>query len=286
MEILQLLLYGTILGSILALGAVGVSLTFGILRFANFSHGDLMMVGAYVTFLVFTMLKLPLWLGVVVSLAATALLAVVIDWLLYRHFRKSKPIILLISSFGVALILRALVQIIWGPDGQRYQKGIQFANDFGGILIKDNQIVMLIGTALLVIMLHFFLQRTKVGKAMRAVADNPELARLTGINTEMVIRWTWVIGGLLAATGGIFLGMDTRLFPEMGWTVLLPVFAAAIVGGIGNPYGAVAGGLLIGIFQELSTLVIDSSYKPAVAFAIMVIVLIVRPTGIFAGRST
>jgi branched-chain amino acid transport system permease protein/neutral amino acid transport system permease protein len=120
---------------------------------------------------------------------------------------------------------------------------------------------------------------------MRAMADNPDLARISGIDTEKIILWTWGLGALLAAAAGVFLGLDTRLLPDMGWFILLPVFAAAILGGIGKPYGAIAGGFIIGIAQELSTLVIDPSYKAAVAFAIMVIVLIVRPTGIFSGRS-
>ncbi|RED51057.1 branched-chain amino acid ABC transporter permease [Aestuariispira insulae] len=287
MEILQLVLYGTILGSILALGAVGVSLTFGILRFANFSHGDLMTIGAYVVFVVFTVMKLPLWLAIIVSLAVTAALTAIIDKLIYRNFRNSDPVILLISSFGMALILRSLIQLIWGPSTQVYEKGIQLAIKFGGGLrIKPDQIIILVGTVLLIIALHLFLRKTKMGKAMRAVADNAELARLTGINTEKVILCTWLMGGALAAAAGIFLGLDTRVFPEMGWNILLPVFAAAILGGIGNPYGAIAGGLVIGISQELSTQFIDPSYKPAVAFAIMVVILIVRPTGIFAGRSS
>ncbi|WP_259779878.1 branched-chain amino acid ABC transporter permease [Aestuariispira ectoiniformans] len=286
MEILQLLLYGIILGSILSLGAIGVSLTFGILRFANFSHGDLMTIGAYVTLVVFGILKMPFWIGFIVALVVTAALAVLIDKLLYRNFRRSQPIILLISSFGVALILRSLIQLIWGPDNQVFEQGIQIAQKFAGLRIKPDQITILVGTAVLVIALHLFLQKTKVGKAMRAVADNAELARLTGIDTEKVIMWTWVMGGALAAAAGIFLGLDTRLFPEMGWNILLPVFAAAILGGIGNPYGAVAGGIIIGIAQEMSTLFLDPAYKPAIAFALMVVILIVRPTGIFAGRST
>jgi len=286
MEILQLVLYGLILGSIFSLGAIGVSLTFGILRFANFSHGEMMTVGAYVAYTVYTLMALPFWVAVPVALLAVAGVAVLADRLLYRHFRRSQPIILLISSFGTALILRSAVQLIWGPENHLYSTEIQFAERFLGMMIKPDQIAILAGAVVLMVGLHLFLQKTRTGKAMRAVADNPELARLTGINTERVILWTWVLGGGLAAAAGIFLGMDTRLFPEMGWNLLLPVFAAAILGGIGNPYGAVVGGLVIGVSQELSTLVLDSTYKPAVAFTLMVIILIVRPTGIFSGRST
>ena len=192
------------------------------------------------------------------------------------------------------------MQIVWGPDNQVYESGIQMAVRFGtdvvgppGLRIKPDQIRILVGAVILVSAVHVFLRYTRMGKAMRAMADNPDLARLTGIDTGRVIIWTWVIGAGLAGAAGVFLGLDTRLHPDMGWFILLPIFAATILGGIGKPYGAIAGGLVIGIAQELSTLpippdyepLVNPAYKPAVAFAIMVLMLIVRPTGLFAGRS-
>ncbi|MEO1018774.1 MAG: branched-chain amino acid ABC transporter permease [Pseudomonadota bacterium] len=286
MEIVQLLVYGILLGSIIALGAVGVSLTFGILGFANFSHGDLMTWGAYIAFLVYAQLALPLWLALAVAVVATALLAALIDRVLYRRFRERHSIVLLISSFGMALILRSLIQMIWGPDTRLYTTGITIADRYWGIRIKDDQILIIVLALVLVGLLHFFLSHTKIGKAMRAVADNANLARLSGIDTERVIMWTWVIGGGLAAAAGVFLGLDTRLQPDMGWFLLLAIFAAAILGGIGKPYGAIAGGFVIGIVMEMSTLVLPTEYAPVVPFAIMVGMLIIRPTGLFAGRST
>jgi len=285
-EILQLLLYGTLLGSIIALGAVGVTLTFGILGFANFAHGDLMAFGAYVCFLLYTQLAMPFWLGLVAAVPATILLALVVDRVLFRRFRASRPIISLISSFGAALIIRSSIQIIWGPDTYLYSSKLVMAQRFEGIRYKPDQLLIIGATILLVIALHLFLQRTRVGKAMRAMADNATLARLSGIDTERVIVWTWVIGGGLAALAGVFLAMDTRLQPEMGWFLLLACFAAAILGGIGKPMGAIAGGYIIGILMELSTLVLPAEYSPVVPFAIMVLLLLVRPTGLFAGRST
>ncbi len=285
-EILQLLLYGTLLGSIIALGAVGVTLTFGILGFANFAHGDLMAFGAYVCFLLYTQLAMPFWLGLVAAVPATILLAVVVDRVLFRRFRQSRPIISLISSFGAALIIRSAIQIIWGPGTHLYSSKLVMAQRFEGIRYKTDQLLIIAATILLVIALHLFLQRTRVGKAMRAMADNATLARLSGIDTERVILWTWVIGGGLAALAGVFLAMDTRLQPEMGWFLLLACFAAAILGGIGKPMGAIAGGYIIGIMMELSTLVLPAEYSPVVPFAIMVLLLLVRPTGLFAGRST
>lgn len=284
-DLVQLLIYGVIYGSIIALGAVGVSLTFGVLRFANFSHGDLMTFGAYIALAVYVGLYPSLWVALAVALVATALLAVFIDQTLFRHFRKSNPLILLISSFGVGLMIRSAIQLIWGGDSQVYVPGIQLPYRFWDLRLKPDHLTILVGAVVLVVTLHLFLQKTRIGKAMRAMADNPDLARISGINTDRVIIWTWVMGAAMAAAAGFFLGLDTRVNPDMGWFILLPVFAAAILGGIGKPYGAIAGGYIIGITQELSTLVLSSAYKPAVAFALMVAILIVRPTGIFRGAS-
>lgn len=283
-QLLQLLIYGLVLGSIYALGAIGVSLTFGILRFANFAHGDLMTLGAYFG-LSFVSLGWPIGVSLIPAALATVLCAVVIDQLIYRRLRREAPVILLISSFGTALILRSLVQILWGPNNQVYRSGIQLPWRFWGLRVKPDWAVILLGATLLVVALHFFLQRTRVGKAMRAMADNFDLAKVTGIDTESIVLWTWAIGAVLACAAGMFLGLDTRLHPTMGWRLLLPIFAAAILGGIGRPYGAIAGGLVIGIAEELSTLVISPAYKTGVAFAILVVMLILRPTGLFGGRA-
>ncbi len=285
-EIVQLAFYGLVLGSIIALGAIGVSLTFGILGFANFAHGDFMALGAYVAFMVYVQLAFPFWLAVPLAMVVTAAVAVAIDRTLFRRFRTRPPVILLISSFGVALILRASIQLIWGPDTQLYETGLQLAQRWMGIRYQVRHLYIIGGAILLVIAVHLFLSRTKQGKAMRAMADNPTLARLSGIDTERVVVWTWIIGGALAAAAGIFLGMDTRLQPDMGWFILLAVFAAAILGGIGKPYGAIVGGYVIGMVMEFSTLFLPNQYTPVVPFAIMVVMLIVRPTGLFGGRSS
>lgn len=283
-DLLQLLIFGIVVGSIIALGAIGVSLAFGILRFANFSAGDLMTLGAYFAFVFYVSLKLPMPVSFVLAAVATAFAAVLIDRTVYRFMRRSPPVILLISSFGMALILRSLVQIIWGPNNQVYEPGIRMPYIVGGLRIQPDQVYIIIGTVVLVVALHLFMQGTKTGKAMRAMSDNVDLARITGIDTERVVLWTWLIAGAMAAAAGIFLGIDTRLHPIMGFRMLLPIFAAAILGGIGKPYGAVVGGLVIGIAQEFSVLVLAPPYKEAVAFALLVLMLIFRPQGLFAGR--
>lgn len=283
-EILQLLIYGIVLGCILALGAIGVSLIFGILRFAHFAHGDMMTLGAYLAYLVVVTLELPFVLGIVVAVVGTAAAVVAMDWAFYSRLRRSPGIILLISSVGVALIMRSLVQIFWGSSNRVYEVALDEAITFAGLRIQPDQLTIIGGTILLVAALHYFLQYTRLGKAMRAMSDNADLARISGINTDRVVLLTWIIAGVLAAAAGIFLGLDTRLHPTMGWHMLLPVFAAAIFGGIGKPYGAIVGALVIGIAMEMSTMFIPSAYKAAVAFAIMVAMLIWRPTGLFRGK--
>ena len=282
-EFIQLFINGILLGSILALGAVGATMIFGVLRFAHFAHGDLMAIGAYFALTVVTVFNLPVLAALPVAMLLTAGLAVGIDQVVYRRIRRVQPVILLIASFATALVLRSFIQMVWGSSNEVYQTGIQLPWRIGPLTLKPDHLLIFLAATVLVIGVHLFLTRTKMGKAMRAMSDNMNLALVTGIPANRVIMWTWAIGGALAAAAGVFLGMDTRLHPVMGWTLLLPIFAATILGGIGRPYGAILGGLVIGCAMELSTLIIPGSYKPAVAFAIMVATLIFRPQGIIKG---
>jgi branched-subunit amino acid ABC-type transport system permease component len=283
---------GLILGSIYALGAVGVSLLFGILRFAHFAHGDLMTFGAYVTLSAVAATGLSAFLVLPIGLLATVALALFVNAVFYRPLRHLPTIVTVISSFGIALTVRATVQLFWGTDIQTYQKGIQKPLVlFDMFRIAERHIWVILITIGLIVLLHHFLARTKTGKAMRAVADDPALASVSGIDIDYVIRYVWVIGGGLAAVAGVFLGIDNQLHTNMGWDLLLPVFAAALLGGIGKPYGAIAGGYAIGIVQEVSTYpwissapLVDPGYKSAIAFAIMIAMLIWRPQGLTRGR--
>lgn len=283
MELLQVLIYGVVLGSIVALGAIGVSLVFSILRFAHFAHGDLMTVGAYLALACVGGLGLPLWLSAPLAMAGAALVAMAIDAALYSRLRRTAPVILLIASIGAALILRSSVELLWGSATEVYAQGITLPMQIAGLRVKADHLWIVGGTMTSAILLHLFLRYARAGKAMRAVADDPDLAQVTGIDVRRVVLWTWSIAATLAAAGGIFLGMDTRLHPTMGYNLVLAIFAAAIVGGIGRPYGAIAGGMLVGVATELCTLIFDPVYKPAVAFAMMVLALVARPTGLFAG---
>ena len=283
MEFLQLTYNGIVLGSILALGAIGVTMIFGVLRFAHFAHGDLMSFGAYFTLTFVQLLHWPVWLAALPAILLTALLAVVLDQLFYRRLRRVAPVILLISSFATALMLRAGIQIIWGPDSEVFERGISIPYRVAGLVITPDSLKVLAGAAIMVVLVHLFLSRTKMGKSMRAMSDNVDLARISGVPVKRVILVTWLFAGMLAAVAGILLGMNTRLIPTMGWNALLPIFAAAILGGVGRPYGAILGGLLIGLAMNYSVLLMPSAYKLAVAFVIMIGVLILRPQGLLKG---
>ncbi len=280
---LQLLANGVVFGCIIALGAIGLTLIYGILRFGNFAHGDTMSLGAYLV-LLFLGLQAPFVVAVLLAIVVSIALAILIDRYLYTSLRRAGPIILLISSVGVALFLRNVILLIWGPDLDYYTRDIQFAvHVFPGVRLKPYEIFIIAAAATLIFMVHLFLKKTKMGKAMRACSDNMDLAEVVGIDTRRVVLWTWAVGIALAVSGGAMLGVENGLRPSMGWELLLPLFAAAILGGIGKPYGAMAGGLVIGIAQEVSAGCISTAYKPAVAFIIMIVVLLVRPQGIFGG---
>jgi branched-chain amino acid transport system permease protein/neutral amino acid transport system permease protein len=280
----QLIANGIIVGGILALGAIGLTLTYGILRFANFAHGDMMTLGAYYAFLM-VIFKVPLPAAFLISMLLTAVTAIFFEFILYRPLRRTGPIVLLISSIGVALFVRNSVLLGWGPDMKYYSRAIQIAKTLPlGVRIKPVEFMILGVTLAMIIMLHLFLTRTATGKAMRAVSDNMDLAQVVGINTDRIILWTWGIGAAMAAAAGIFLGLENGLRPWMGWELLLHIFAAAILGGLGKPYGAIAGGLIIGLSSEVSTAWISTAYKPAVAFTLMILVLLFRPQGIFGEK--
>ena len=280
----QLLANGIVFGSIIALGAIGLTLIYGILRFGNFAHGDTMSLGAYLV-LFFVGIQVPFVAAVVLAIGGSVAVAILIDRYLYTYIRRSGPIILLIASVGVALFLRNVILLIWGPDLEYYSREIQFAVPIlPGVRLKPYEIFIVSAAAALILTVHLFLKKTKMGKAMRACADNLDLAEVVGIDTRRVVLWTWVVGIALAVSGGTMLGVENGLRPAMGWELLLPLFAAAILGGIGKPYGAMAGGLVIGIAQEVSAGYMSTAYKPAVAFVIMIVVLLVRPQGIFGGR--
>lgn len=275
---------GIVLGAIYALGAIGITLVFGVLRFAHLAHGDLATLGAFLALAVVATLGFNPWIALPFAMAATAALAVAIHWLFYEHLRRRSAILTVIASLGVALMLRAVVQVVWGVDSQSYVGGISRPESYLGIRLKDREIWTLAATAALVVALHLFLTYTRWGKAMRAMSDNPDLARLSGIDTRLTTILTWSIIGVLSAAAGFFLGINTELKSLMGWYMLLPMFAAAILGGVGRVEGAVLGGMIIGIAEECSVLFLPTEYKSALAFGVLLVMLAVRPTGLLRGK--
>jgi neutral amino acid transport system permease protein len=286
----QLIINGIALGSIIALGAVGLTLTYGILRLSNFAHGDYMTLGAFLAWM-FNVSPIPvlnnIWISMVGGIVGTVGVALLAEALLWKRMRaqRATPTTLIIISIGLALFIRNGILLIWGSQTKPYNLPVSEAIDFLGVKIKFYNLVVL-GLAIVAIAaLHFLLQNTKIGKAMRAVADDIDLARVTGINVEQVVLWTWIIAASLSALGGQMYGLVTNVRPDMGWFLILPMFASVILGGIGNPYGAIAGAFIIGIAQEVAVPIVGSQYKLAIALILMVLTLLFRPQGLFRGTT-
>ncbi len=314
-------------GSQLALGALGITLIYGILRFSNFAHGDTMAFGAMVTIL-FTWLfqswgvtigVLPTaLLGIPFGILATAALLLGTDKLVYQFYRRQKadPVILVIVSMGVMFVMNGLVRFIIGPDEQRFTDGERFiisAKEFKkltglqeGLAFKTTQGITIITAVIFVVFLFWFLNKTRTGKSMRAFSDNEDLALLSGINPDKVVSVTWILVAALAATAGALYGLDKSFKPFIFLQLLLPIFASAIVGGLGNPVGAIAGGFIIAFSEVLVTYplkkvlkyllpdtiqpnglvqLLSTDYKFAVSFTILIVVLLFKPTGLFKGKS-
>ncbi|HIK17199.1 MAG TPA: branched-chain amino acid ABC transporter permease [Leptolyngbyaceae cyanobacterium M33_DOE_097] len=287
LQLAQLFVNGISIGSIIALAAVGLTLTYGILRLSNFAHGDYMTLGAYLTLLVKSMTGLNIWLSLVGGILLTIAVVLLIEkwvWAPMRTQRASSTTLIIIS-IGLALFLRNLILLIWGGENQSYGLPVSSALSFGGLRIPYYNLIVMVMAVVAIAALHYLLQNTRIGKAMRAVADDVDLARVTGIDVERVILWTWIIAGALTALSGGMLGLVQAVRPNMGWFLILPLFASVILGGIGNPYGAIAGALVIGVAQEVSTYFLRTEYKLAVALLIMVLVLLFRPQGIFRGTT-
>lgn len=303
--ILQYLVNGIVFSSVIVLGSIGLSIVYSIADFANFAHGDTMTVGAYgalvalpfVAGLGGELLGLPIgfFLALVVGMALAAAVALLTELVVYRPL-DTDAIGMLITSIGIAFIYRAILQAGFGSDFTSY--GIERSGPIPsvrstfGVALTERSLAMVVIAAALVVALHVLLQYTTLGRKMRAMADNPDLARVSGIRTDRVLLATWVVGAALAGAGGVFLGLSSQIDPRIGFDLLLVIFAAVILGGIGSVYGAMAGGFAIGMVHELTPLLSDygvpisTEYASAVAFVIMVVILLVRPSGIAGGEVT
>ena len=320
------LIPGMVYGSQLALGALGVTLVFAILRFSNIAYGETMAFGAMVTVLATWWLQsvgvslgpLPTaLLALPVGILVTAGFCLLTDKMVYQYYRKSKApnITLLMASVGVMFMMNGIVRFIIGPDDQRFADGARFimkAREFKkmtgldeGLAIKTSQVLTVVVVIVLVAMVFWFLQKTKIGKSMRAYSDNEDLALLSGVDPEKVVRVTWILTAALATIAGVLYGLDKSFKPFIYFQLLLPIYAAAIVGGLGKPLGAIVGGFIIAFSEAFITYAykkfltylvpeswapdslmqfLSTDYKFAVSFMILVLVLLIRPTGIFKGK--
>jgi branched-chain amino acid transport system permease protein len=294
-EFLQQLINGLALGSILALIALGYTMVYGILRFINFAHGDIFMLGAFAGFYlapkVANIFPTPSILsGLVVmgiAMAICAVIGVVIERFAYRPLRRSPKLTVLITAIGVSLFLEYSGQLFFGAAPKKFPALIPVypITHFGGLSFNSNQIVVIAITLLLSLALRFIVLKTKIGAAMRALSFNPEAAALMGINTDVVISFTFALGSALAAAAGILFAVNyPAIDPLMGILPGLKAFVAAVLGGIGNLPGAALGGLIIGVTETLVAGYISSTYRDAIAFAILILILLIRPSGLLGKK--
>jgi len=275
---------GLVLGSIYAVGAIGITMVFGIMRFAHLAHGDMATMGAFFALAAIGLFGVSPWMALPIAMIMAAVLAVGIDRVFYDYLRERPKILTVMASLGLALMLRSAVQVIWGVDPVTYVRGIVRPDSYFGILLRPRELYTLLSLIVIVVALTLFLKTSKWGKAMRAMSDNPDLALLSGVDNRMVTILTWSIVGALCAAAGFMLGINTELNSMMGWHLLLPMFAAAILGGVGRVEGAVLGGFIVGLVEELSVLVLPGQYKAATAFVILLLILLVRPRGLLNGK--
>ena len=299
---LQDLANGVILGATIGLGAVGLTLTYSILGFANFAHGELVTGGAYAALTLLWLLAavagagagqlgalsfgVPLLVALSGAVLVTAALALALEHGLFRPLaRHAAPIALVIASFGASLALRSLIAFAWGPEPEYFTRDIPIAREIlPGMRVTADQVFVLALTVALMAALHLVLTRTTLGRAMRAASENPALLAVTGIDPARIARLTCLIGGGLAAVAGVFIGLTVQIRPFLGFELLLPLFAAVILGGIGSVYGALAGSLVVGMAEALAVPVVGAEYRAAVAFLILLVVLVLRPAGIAGAR--
>lgn len=277
----QYVLNGFVSGMILALPAIALTLIYGILKFPNFASGAMLTMGAYLALIFNVYVGMPLLWAAILGAFIFALIAVGIDQTVFRQLRDRTSITLLVCSMGVSFVLENIARFIFGNGARSYDIAIARPKYLLGLRINNEQIITAATALAAMIAVYLILRHTSLGRAMRAVADNPSLAAVRGIQRESIIRWTWGITGVLTATAGVLAGMDRAIDPLLGWNYIVSTFAAAILGGLGNPVGAVVGALVVGVVEETSTLIIPPNYRQVVSFLAIAFLLILRPQGLF-----
>lgn len=292
-DLIQYLFNGLVAGSIFAIAAVGISLVYSVLRLVNFAAGDFLTLGAFITYYFSVTLELNFVLSILISMLAGMGISWFLELVLWRKLRRNKAgtLALFLVATGVALMLRPVIQYLFGTQVRKFNVDILKTYDFFGARIAHTQLIVLIFATASIITIALFMAKARIGKDMRAYANNPSLAAVSGINVDRVVVATWLISGALGSLAGVFQGLVQGQFNNaMGESLLLSFFAAVVLGTIGDAYGALLGGLLLGLFMELSQLGIffggvPSNYKPVVAFAALVLVLLFKPEGIFGYRA-
>ena len=304
MNIAQIIANALVRAAELGLLAVGLTMVFDILKFTNFAHADYAILGAFLVYTFNCEVGLNLFLSVFLAALATGLIAVAIDKAIFKRFREKgiKPVTAMITSLGIAIALRNILRMIWTSESRTYAVPIQRPLRILGARITPVQIGILITGLVAMIAFHLVLQRTKFGKALRAISDNRVLASACAINSEKMIQWMWFLATALGVVGGTMIAMEHLLYPRLGFDILIPIFCATILGGIGNPYGAMLGALVLALAEniilaldfghilsfggllKLGSIQIKTGYKPAISFVILVIVLLLRPTGILGRK--
>jgi branched-subunit amino acid ABC-type transport system permease component len=290
--VLQLIANGLVTGSVYAIAAVGVSLVYGILRLVNFAYGDMMAFGALITFGVNGPLHQSMVLAVPAGMAATAVLSVSLDFVLWKPLRARRAgfMSLFLASIGLALVLRQLLLFVAGSGPKSYRVDPYRVFVLGSVRLSEAQVITIATAAATIVAVGLFLALTTTGRVLRAMADDRSLAAVSGIDVGRATRVAWIISGVLAGLAGVLAATVEYSFdPNFGFQLLLPVFAAVVLGGIGSAYGALAGGLALGLAQEVSTWSgfaggVNPVYKPVVAFAVLAVALLIRPQGLF-GRA-
>jgi branched-subunit amino acid ABC-type transport system permease component len=286
-KFLQLTVNGLAEGSIIAISAVGLTLVYGILKIVNFAHGDYLTFGAYMALVANVAWHVPLFVAVLVAMLLTVVLAIFLEFSLWRPMRARSAGVtsLFLTSIGLALVLRHAILLVWGGGPRGYTAALDKSYDLGLFRISIDRIVVISVAFALIITVGLFLSRTRIGKAMRAVSDNKDLAAVSGIDPDRIVLYTWILAGALAGLAGVLLVIyQAALTPNSGWFLLLPIFAAVVLGGVGSAYGALAAGVVLGLVMEYSSYALPFTYKTAVAFGVMIAALLVRPQGLF-GRA-
>jgi branched-subunit amino acid ABC-type transport system permease component len=304
MGILQILINSLVYGAELSLLAIGLTMVFDILKFANFAHPEYAVLGAFFAYFFSRVLGLNLYFSIILAALAAGWVGILIDRAIFKPLRGigAKPVTVMIASMGLSIVLRNLMRLIWSSETKTYAIPLRMPVVILGVRITPLQTGIILAALVSMVAFHFLLHRTTFGKALRAISDNAELASACAIDSDKMIRWMWFVASAYGVLGGVMIAMENLLYPRLGFDIIIPVFCAAILGGIGNPYGAMLGALTLALAENsilaidfgsiinlsglfnVGSIQISTGYKPAISFVILIIVLLFKPTGILGKK--